>query len=151
MNHKIEKLKVILVDDMEDEHVIFKKALSAMDYIHLEFQSFKTAGEFEHYLDSASGIAAHIVFLDMHLPDKSGFECLKGIRSNPAYKQLVVAMYSVDKDERTISKCLGQGANIYITKPREFGLLKQRLKEVLRSCMQYHSMGMKFETFVRCF
>ena len=151
MNHKIEKLKVILVDDVEDAHILFKRALSALEYLQLELLTFKTAWEFEDYLAITPGNMAHIVFLDLHMPEKGGFECLKQIRANPFHRQLLVAMYAEGRDEKIIRKCLAAGANIYITLPREFQLLKKRLHEVLRSCMQFHSMGIKFETFVRCF
>lgn len=151
MNHKPEKLKVILVDDMDDEHLIFKKALSSIAYIQLELISLKTAEELEDYLACALGNTAHILFLDLHLTNKSGLECLRKIRANPSYKQLIVAIYSMESNERTIRKCLAEGANIYITKPNEYKLLQQRIQEALRSCIQFHTMGIKFETFVRCF
>ncbi|WP_158860838.1 response regulator [Lunatibacter salilacus] len=151
MNHKPEKLKVILVDDMDDEHVVFKKALSSIEYIQLDLISFKTAEELEEYLARPLGNTTHILFLDLHLTNKGGLECLKKIRTNPSYKQLIVAIYSMESDERTIRKCLAEGANIFITKPSEYKLLQQRIQEALRSCMQFHTMGINFETFVRCF
>lgn len=149
MNYKIENLKIILVDDIEEEHLLFRKALSELPYVNIDFKGFKDACELQDYLKSDSTVP-HIVFLDMYMPDKTGLECLQEIRNSEKFGEMLVAMYSVSSDESVIGKCLASGANIYITKPREFNELTARLHEVIRSCIQYHSMSMTFETFVKC-
>ena len=151
MNRKKEKLRVILVDDMRDEHLIFLKVLNSLEFLDLELVSCYSAVDLEQLLATPGQTTPHIVFLDMHMPGKSGMECLRDIRSNQKYKETVVAMYSVSADEDTIGNCLGAGANIFITKPRDLSVLKNTLDKVLKSCLQYHSMALNFETFVRTF
>lgn len=151
MNRKKQKLKIILVDDMLDEHIIFQKMLQSLEFLELELVSCHSAGELEKLMDEHPHLSPHMIFLDMHMPGKNGIHCLKSIRSNEEFKETVVAMYSVAADEDTVGKCLGAGANIFITKPRDLNILKNTLQEVLKSCMQYHSMDLNFETFVRTF
>jgi len=151
MNRKIEKLRIILVDDMPDEHVIFRQVLHSLEFLDLELFSCDSAAELENFLAAPAQTPPHIVFLDMHMPEKNGVECLRDLRGNLKYKETVVAMYSVSADEDTIGNCLAAGANIFITKPRDLKVLKNTLNEVVRSCIQYHSMALNFETFVRTF
>jgi len=151
MNRKKEKLRIILVDDMKDEHVIFRKVLHSLEFIDLDLISCDSAAALEYFLSTPKQAPPHIIFLDMHMPEKNGMECLKDIRSNSKYKETVVAMYSVEADDRIIGNCLGAGANIFITKPRDLNVLKNTLQEVLKSCIQYHSMALNFETYVRTF
>ena len=151
MNRKKEKLRMVLVDDMLDEHVIFRKMLHSFEFIEVELFSCHSALQLEDFLDAAGQTPPHIIFLDMHMPVKNGMECLKEIRSNFKYRQIPIAMYSISADETIIGNCLGAGANIFITKPREVKALKDTLRQVLKSCMQYHSMSLNFETFVRAF
>lgn len=151
MNRKKEKLRIILVDDMLDEHVIFRKVLHALEFLDLELVSCHSAAELDAFLSTLGQTPPHMIFLDMHMPGKNGVQCLREIRSNRKYKETVVAMYSVSADEDTIASCLGAGANIFITKPRDLTVLKSTLHEVVRSCIQYHTMALNFETFVRTF
>ena len=151
MNRKKEKLRMILADDLSEEHVIFRKILQSLEFMEVELLSCHSALELEDFLAVPGQTPPHIIFLDMHMPGKNGMECLKGIRSNDKYKHIPIAMYSMSADETVIGNCLGAGANIFITKPRELKALKDTLREVLKSCMQYHSMSLNFETFVRAF
>jgi len=151
MNKKKEKLKVILVDDMSDEHLIFRKVFNSLEFLDMDLICYNSAKELEAFLNSADATTPHIVFLDMHMPVKSGMDCLKDIRSNKKFKEIVVAIYSVSSDENVISACLGAGANIFITKPRDLKVLRTTLNEVIKSCIHYHSMAFNFETYVRTF
>ena len=151
MSIKKEKLTIILVDDMPDEHLIFNKVLQSIDFVQIDLISFDSGAKLENFLASDAKIFPHIIFLDMNMPELNGMHCLNNIRLNPSYMETVVAMYSVISDEQIVSQCLGAGANIFITKPRELETLKSTLEEVLKSCIQYHSMALNFETFVRTF
>jgi len=150
MNLKKEYLSVILVDDIEDEHILFRKALAAVPRLDVDVKCFFSAQELESFLEETE-VVPHVVFLDMHMPEKNGLECLKDIRSLARVRELVVAMYSVSSDNNIIQNCLANGANIYITKPRKFKELTERLHDVIKSCMRYHTMSMDFDTFIKRF
>jgi DNA-binding NarL/FixJ family response regulator len=81
------------------------------------------------------------------MPRKSGFECLKEIRSDLRFKEVSIAIYSTSSSEKDIEETFVEGANIYINKPNDFSKLKKVVKEVLNINWQFHSSGLNRETF----
>jgi DNA-binding response OmpR family regulator len=83
-----------------------------------------------------------LVLLDMMLPDFSGIEVCRYLRS-AGMKALPILMLTA-KDERT-AKILGleSGADDYITKPFDFEELVARVRAALRrkECMEHHLSG----------
>ncbi|HEU4496291.1 MAG TPA: response regulator [Flavobacterium sp.] len=149
MKQTKDKLHVILTDDMEEEHFLFRKALGELLLADIEVLCFFSADELFAYFNSSEFVAPHVLFLDLNMPEKTGLECLKEIRADERLKELIVAIYSVSASESDVSKTLAEGANIYITKPREFEEMKRVLNEVIKSCIQYHSLHLSFDTFIR--
>ncbi|MET0011018.1 response regulator transcription factor [Dehalococcoides mccartyi] len=70
-----------------------------------------------------------IVILDLNLPDISGFEVLKDIRS---YSQVPIIILTVRSDDADMLKGLESGADDYIVKPFNYMTLLARIKAVLR-------------------
>jgi len=70
-----------------------------------------------------------IVILDLNLPDISGFEVLKEIRTFSSVPVIILTVRSEDED---MLKGLEAGADDYITKPFNYMTLLARIKAVLR-------------------
>jgi len=79
-----------------------------------------------------------ILFLDLNMPRKNGFECLKEIRSNKKFDEISIAIYSTSAAERDIEATFIAGANVYISKPNDFNELKQVLEKAVMSAHVYH-------------
>ncbi len=75
---------------------------------------------------------AHIVFLDLNMPRKNGFECLEEIRQSDRLKSVPVIVFSTTSQEQSVYKAYEKGANLYIRKPSTFGGLKAVIQKVLR-------------------
>ncbi len=58
-----------------------------------------------------------LILLDVHLPDVSGLEVLRRLRSEPTTATIPVVMLSADASSSHVRKCLDAGANDYLTKP----------------------------------
>lgn len=69
-----------------------------------------------------------LVFLDVNMPDMSGFEVLKRIQEK--YSVPVIFM-TADREIETIQRSIGMGAEDYVTKP----FLPLVVKEVLRNML----------------
>ncbi|MCW3074217.1 MAG: response regulator [Flaviaesturariibacter sp.] len=73
----------------------------------------------------------HIVFLDLNMPLKDGFQCLEEIRNTPKIKGIPVVIFSTTASEDAVNKTYELGANYYICKPRSFDLLVKAIQTVL--------------------
>src|SRR6218665_4162967 len=67
----------------------------------------------------------YIIFLDLNMPRKNGFEVLEEIRQTSSLKHLPVVVVSTSNDQQTIARCRALGASFYITKPADYSELKR--------------------------
>jgi DNA-binding response OmpR family regulator len=58
------------------------------------------------------------------MPLKNGLECLKEIRNNEKFKEILIAIYSTSGAEKDFMKHLLTETNVYLKKPNNFELLK---------------------------
>ena len=70
-----------------------------------------------------------LIILDLGLPDMSGFDVLKELRS--WYTKPIIIL-SVRNNEEDIIKALDNGANDYLSKPFRTGELLARIRSILR-------------------
>ena len=68
-----------------------------------------------------------IVFLDCNLPDGTGFELCKEVRS---YSNIPIIMPTARDTEMDEIKALELGVNDYLSKPFSLGVLKVRMKRI---------------------
>jgi CheY-like chemotaxis protein len=83
------------------------------------------------YLFENSKNLPDVLFIDLSMPRKNGFECLTEIKENKKLKDLHVVMFSTsfprDKnyEENIINMLFNIGANDYIRKSEDLAQLKQ--------------------------
>jgi len=74
-----------------------------------------------------------LVLLDLNLPDMTGDEILRRIRSDPVLKHIPVLMVSADAMGDRVEQLLRLGANGYLTKPYKVAELLRMIDEMLSS------------------
>jgi two-component system KDP operon response regulator KdpE len=79
-----------------------------------------------------------LILIDLGLPDISGFEVIKAIRS---FSRVPIIVVSVKQDEDDIVKALMYGADDYLTKPPKKMELLARIKTVFRRLDIDHSLS----------
>jgi CheY-like chemotaxis protein len=72
-----------------------------------------------------------LILLDVGLPDVSGLDILKRVRSHPMLKQIPIIMVTALTTREDVIRALAADANGYITKPFEFDALMKSIKAVL--------------------
>jgi CheY-like chemotaxis protein len=72
-----------------------------------------------------------IVFLDLNMPFKNGFESIRELRENKSYDYLPIVVYSATNNVNSIQIAYGFGANLFFTKPSSPADLELALKEIL--------------------
>lgn len=140
-------MKVVLVDDDEDDRMFFVDALQEID-IETDLKELHNGQELLTYLSNANGKLPQLIFLDLNMPVMDGFSCLKEIRKNPDYEDLVIAIYSTSSSERDIEETFINGANIYINKPNKFEELKKTIAQVVKRNWQYQENELNKANFL---
>jgi len=131
-------LNILLADDDTDDCFLFDKALSEIP-IATKLATVKDGDELMDFLsdDSYRHGWANVLFLDLSMPRKTGFECLHEIRENINLKDMYVIMFSTSysKDDiyeqGMINMLYKIGAQDYIRKPADFSQFKQIIHEAL--------------------
>jgi CheY-like chemotaxis protein len=66
---------------------------------------------------AASADRQLLILLDLNLPDVSGIEILRRLKSNVHLKLTPVVVLTTTDDAREVQRCYELGANVYVTKP----------------------------------
>ncbi|MCW7492984.1 response regulator transcription factor [Leptospira sp. 2 VSF19] len=114
---------ILLVDDDSAIRKMLRIALEAKGYATIEAISKK---------DAIESIALHspkLVLLDLQLPDGSGLDVIKEVRSFSEIPFLVLSVMNSEEDKIAL---LDAGADDYITKPFSMGELLARIRTALR-------------------
>ena len=120
------KYKVYLIDDDEDEFLLFQQAIAEL-HINVEVKYINNCAEMLELLDN--GDIPDLLFLDLNMPVISGRECVKKIREK-LKDRLSIVIYSTSKYQPDVDGTHQDGANLYVIKPNSFEGLMQTLKGV---------------------
>lgn len=109
------RIQVLLADDDEDDRFFFERALNKMS-IPIQFSSVEDGEELIHFLSKNKPALPDVLFLDINMPRKNGYECLVEIKSNNDIKNLPVIMYSTSLEEPIADALYDKGAHYYLRK-----------------------------------
>jgi CheY-like chemotaxis protein len=132
----IRKCNVLLVDDDEDDRILFAAALKATG-LDIDLLQLPDAYAAIGYLFSAANARfphPNVIFLDLKMLGMDGFAVLKEIRSRPQLKHLTVYVLSNSKLESELTAAHALGANAAFTKPTHYNDLVGLLQSVLTPC-----------------
>lgn len=123
--------RILLADDDEDDCLLFEDALKE---ICPEQSILTTANDgflLMQLLTHPTPDSPDIIFLDLNMPVKNGFQCLSEIRKNEDLKAIPVVIFSTTAQKEAIDKVYRDGASLYIRKPGSFVKLKNVIERVL--------------------
>lgn len=119
-------LLILHVNDNTDDQVLFQAACKKAG-VPIQWHVAETAKRGISYLQSLVAVSRKqevhwpdLVLLDVIMPDGSGFEVLKYIRSTPRIRNLPVAVFTGDPTPATEEEALRLGANSFHRKPSDF-------------------------------
>lgn len=75
--------------------------------------------------------AIDLVLLDMIMPSMNGYEVLDEMKKDYGLRSIPVVMVSAESDISNIVRCISRGADDYLTKPCDPGLLRARVSSCL--------------------
>ena len=140
---------IYLVDDDADDREFFEEALKELS-IPTQLTTAQDGVELMAALEEAviGPPPPHVIFLDLNMPRKNGFECLQEIREHPKLKNIPIVIFSTTANEITIQKTYSLGASCYVRKPHSHQLLKKAIETVLALNFCEKSSRLPKEKFV---
>lgn len=129
-------LNVLLADDDADDRLFFEKALKEVP-ISTILSTVKDGVQLMEYLTENLDNLPDVLFLDLSMPRKTGFECLSEIKENKKLKDIPVIVFTtsfgrnIEFEQSLINTLSGIGALEYIRKPGDFEQLKQIINKTL--------------------
>lgn len=122
--------QIVMIDDDEDDREFFKTAIDCINP-QISVVSLFDGVYLTEYMQNNPSQKPDILFLDINMPRKDGFECLQELRAKYDKKELPIVMYSTSESDFDIHNSQKLGANLYLKKPTDFGSLKKALSKVL--------------------
>lgn len=122
--------RIFLAEDDADDRMFFEDVLKEVS-ISTNLVMADDGVELMNVLDESVPPPPDVIFLDLNMPRKNGFECLKEIRQTAKLREIPVIIFSTSDNAQAIDKTYSLGANFYMQKPRSFALLKKAIETVL--------------------
>ncbi len=125
-------IKVLLVDDSEDDRYFFERALRRTEVNTKLFIAEDGDAAIAYLEGSAKPRDDHpsvdVMFLDLKMPGRNGFDVLRWVKQRPA-TALKIVILSGSQQPADIKLAKELGAHGYLVKPAT----AERLKEFLQS------------------
>ena len=117
------KPEILIIDDEQQIRKLLEITLESNDYKVISAENAKQG------ILLAANHSPDLILLDLGLPDKSGHEVLKELRT---WFNKAIIILSVINNENDIVSALDNGATDYLTKPFRTAELLARIRVCLR-------------------
>ena len=124
--------KILVIEDSDADWFILRKALNLIEDIELDATCVKNGQEGLDFVFKVGGYSEmetpDVIFLDLNLPVKNGFEVLKCLKSDALYKLIPIIIYSTSDESGDICASYSLYANSYMTKTSDLQELFKKIK-----------------------
>ena len=117
--------KILLVDDNIRTLQLLTRLLKREGYeVHATAQS-------TNVISMANALMPDLILMDVNMPEVSGFETCKHLKTLQEHKNIPVIFLSSDGDSKRIQQGLDAGGIAYITKPFKLPIFLNGMKQLL--------------------
>ena len=117
---------LIADDDKEDFEILQEAAVLAGQHLTISY-----AANWMELWRTLLKKLPDVLFLDLNMPVKNGFECLETIRAELKFNRLTIAVYSTSHIKADIDNAYRLGANYYIIKQNSLQNTTNMLKHLM--------------------
>ena len=143
-NQKNAVINILLADDDKDDRLFFENALKEIT-IPTQLKTVNDGEELMDYLGKSLEHLPDILFLDLSMPRKTGYECLSEIKENIKLKDIHVVVFSTSYTRDKVyelnlaNRLFEIGAQNYIRKPGDFKQLRNIIELSLTKLLELQS------------
>lgn len=138
---------LLLADDDPDDCIFFKFALDEIRQ-PTQLTSVHDGEQLMLLLSDPAFQLPDVLFLDLNMPRKSGFECLSDIRMNQSLDELPIIIFSTSYEHEVVNVLYSNGVKYFIRKPAEFKDLKTIIEIALSHIAEENTAQPLREDFV---
>lgn len=121
-------MKILVVDDEKDMKALFEQRFRKEIRDGKAELVFATSGEEALSYLHMHNHEAVLILSDINMPGMSGLQLLEKIKQEHKTPPPVVMMITAYGNEENYNRAMQLGADDFLTKPLDFGLLKNKLK-----------------------
>lgn len=128
-------LHILLADDDEEDREFFKEAIYEIT-TSVKLTTANDGVELLNILEKLTNDLPDLIFLDLNMPCKNGFECLEELKMSDKWKDIPVLIYSTTANYEQVNLTYQKGANLYIQKPHTYDGIVEMLKKIFEFNLQ---------------
>ena len=119
-------MKFLVVDDSSTMRRILINTLNKLGY-----QDVVEAANGREGLERLAANQVDVIITDWNMPEMTGIEFIRSVRSNGTYTKLPVLMVTTNAAKDDIVEALRAGINSYVVKPFTPDTIKQKIEAIL--------------------
>jgi polar amino acid transport system substrate-binding protein len=137
--HDLANLRVLVVDDIESNRIIFRFQLESFGIEVFDAASAEAALAL---MDRKGGKFFSVLLIDLNMPNMNGLELSQQIRENNSYENTKIILLTSTTDDLTADSMFALGVNGYFSKP----VSAQDLRNVMKIIADLDSTGSTLDT-----
>ena len=126
----IKPLNILLADDDLDDCLFFKNAIAEL-LLPPQLTTVHDGEQLMQHLNNKTNKLPDVLFLDLNMHRKNGFECLSEIKNNQALNLLPVIVFSTSFEQEVVNLLHKNGAQHFIRKPADFSQFKKIIYQTI--------------------
>ncbi|MBE9207718.1 response regulator [Nostoc sp. LEGE 06077] len=125
---------ILVIDDEPDNFDVIETLLDGENY------QLHYAPSGQQALSRLDNFQPDLILLDVMMPNLDGMEVCQQIKANPQWQAVPIIMVTALTAKEDLARCLGTGADDFISKPVNGVELRARVHSMLRIKQQYDSL-----------
>jgi len=130
MSISINTRHILLADDDADDSILFQEILEELP-LSTHLTKVSNGEQLMQFLNETKDQLPDVLFLDLNMPRKNGYDCLLEIKGSEKLKSLSVIIFSTAFEPQVISLLYKKGAQYYIRKPNSYRQMKNLIHQAL--------------------
>lgn len=127
------KMNILVVDDAPDNLLLLEAILESENFENIFLASSASeAYEYVGIVESPLNARIDLILMDIMMPDISGIQAIREIRSHQQYQDIPIVVVSARSETQDLVEAFNAGAVDYLTKPIKELELVARIRSMLR-------------------